>query len=156
MDLLGLYDLRGTGPYTVRARLDWKNKSYISSTRYLDIVPGLELNRLITDGPGGVSLRCFSLRSLYRERRTHLFVRIEDKDNGICYGLYDLGKLLRVGKPEIGLNGDGNVEIRHQSAPEQFTRTTLSLDGKVIDQQVDGVFTERESSVNQNNIIPLR
>ena len=47
VNLLRLYDMRRTGPYSIRGRIDWRGKSFLTGKAYLDIVPGFEIAKTV-------------------------------------------------------------------------------------------------------------
>lgn len=133
LDILSAYAIRRTGPYTITARVEWGGRLFLSSKMFLDVVPGLEISRLISQVPGEPSAtRTYTLRTLNRDRMERLFLRIEDEDAAICYGVVDLGQIVRLYPPTVQVDGLGDVHILHQSAPSQYTHTILTPNGIVV------------------------
>jgi hypothetical protein len=130
VDLQEIYDMRDTGPYTVRARVDWKGTSYSSPRMYLDVVPGLSIGEMTVEAGGG--FRKLTLRTLHRERKEYLFLVIENARAGICYGAFDLGRIVRVQKPMLTIDAEEQIHILHQSAPTHYTHTILTSEGEQI------------------------
>ncbi len=127
LDLARLYAVGRTGPYKVAARLAIPgNQDFTSSYSYLDVVPGLEIARLVCEPPGksGARLLC-TLRTLSRQREEHVFVRVEDDTRGVGLGAFDLGSIVRVFQPQMILDDLGCVHVLHQSAPGRFTHTVV-------------------------------
>jgi len=136
IDILPAYTLRRTGPYTVAARLDWNEKAFVSGKMFLDVLPGLEIQKVVSGIPGDASVtRTYSLRMLSRDRKERLFLRIDDEDQSQCFGVLDLGTIVRMFTPVLQVDGIGNVHILHQSGPWQYARHVVTPDGQPISQE---------------------
>ena len=136
VNILPAYPLRRTGPYTVATRLDWNEKAFVSGKMFLDVVPGLELMKLVSGIPGDASVtRTYSLRTLSRDRKERLFLRIDDEDQSECYGVLDLGSIVRMFTPVMQVDGVGNIHILHQSGPWQYARHVFTPNGEPLSQE---------------------
>ncbi len=124
IDLLRLFDLVESGPIAVTARVEAGGKEYVSSRLLLDIVPGLVFAETDASAPGeGVGVRRYQLRTLGRGGNEYLFLRVDDPERGVCRGVFDLGTLVRVWKPQMMVDGKGLLHVLHQSAPARLTHT---------------------------------
>jgi hypothetical protein len=135
-NLLSAYRIVRPGPYTVTARVRWGGKVYISPRVFLDVLPGLEIAKLTAGLPGGKSTRTFSLRTLSRDMAEHMFLRIDDEDLHTCYGVFDLGRIVRLYPPKIVVDGLGHVHVLHQSGPSQYAHTEFTADGRAVRQDL--------------------
>ncbi|HBA82982.1 MAG TPA: hypothetical protein DCZ95_02705 [Verrucomicrobia bacterium] len=129
IDLLGSYDLRKEGPYRIKTRVTWNGTEYLSPKVLLDITPGSEIDRFAAGVPGGGGLRTCTLRIQRRERTEHLFLRIDDEEQGQCLGVYDLGQLVRLYKPRMQMDAEGNIHVLHQSGPWRYTHSVFGPNG---------------------------
>lgn len=137
VNLMEVYDLRSTGPYNIHATVYWAGQMFASPKVYLDILPGLEINRLINRHPSNPQrTQIFSLRTLHRGRGDYLFVRIDDEALGLCRGVYDLGRLLRPFEPVLQADVSGQVHILHQSGPTRYTHSIFTADGNPVAQDL--------------------
>lgn len=128
------YDLRPTGPYTIRARVEWGDKVFLSPKMFLDVLPGLAIGKLTAGIPGRPGeMRTYTLRTMSRRRIEHLFLRIDDDDQGKCYGVVNLGPVVRRYEPKLQVDGNGNIHVLFQSGPERFTHSVISPDGQPVD-----------------------
>lgn len=127
------YDLRKTGSYTLYARLDHRGTRSRSGRMYLDVVPGLIIHeqRVMTRSGS----RTISLRTLQRDRVMHLFCRIEDEQRQICYGVHDLGRLLRHDPTGILVDSEDLIHVLHQSGPTRYSHSIFGADGTPIRQE---------------------
>jgi hypothetical protein len=130
------YDLRATGPYTVRAGVSWRGRGFLSSGVYLDLVPGLEMMRAAGPGPDGSGMRLYRLLTLNRDRGEHLFLRIDDEEGRMSYGTIHLGRLLRLNPPQLIVDAHGHITILHQTAPGRYAYHRFSPDGRALLQRV--------------------
>lgn len=132
-DLVTLYTLRAAGPYSVTARLTIGGEMLVSEKVYLDIVPGLELGRIQVDLPGerGGRRTCV-LRTLARERTESLFLRVDDTAKGICFGVLDLGGILRMHDPVMRADAGGRIHVLHQSGPTRYTHSVIDPAGALV------------------------
>lgn len=137
INVTSAYDIRYTGPYTVRARVNWQGRSYVSGGAFLEIVPGMEIRELQTslaaDGSGS---RSYRLLTLHRNRGDHLFLRVDDLDADICYTVTHLGRLLRTQGPQMEIDGQHNVTILHQTAPSRFFYHVFSPNGEMLRRKI--------------------
>ena len=130
------YDLRATGPYTVRAGVAWRGRGFLSSGVYMDVVPGLEMMRAAGPDPDGSGMRIYRLLTLNRDRGEHLFLRIDDEEGRMCYGTIHLGRLLRLNPPKLIVDAHGHITILHQTAPGRYGYHRFNADGQALLQRV--------------------
>ncbi len=126
------YDLRSTGPYTLRARVDWEGQGFVSPKVFADIVPGFEIERLISAAGAARSMRHYRLLTLNRDRGEHVFLRIDDEAEGICYGVIHLGRIIRTRTPMLRVDGDFNVHVLHQSGPGRYAHNVFNPEGRRV------------------------
>ncbi|MFH0909742.1 MAG: hypothetical protein V1929_13365 [bacterium] len=84
-NLLDFFDLRKVGSYKVYGKALWNGKAYISERAFLDIVPGMEIQRIEAGLPAGGG-RQYTLRTLNRDRFDRLLMRIDDDEGGSATG----------------------------------------------------------------------
>lgn len=130
-DLQRIFPVGRYPTLAVRARLTVGNKSFVTKSMYVDIMPGMEIMRIHAPAPDG-EIHSYSLRSLSRDKRDRLFLRIGNESDTVCYGLADLGRFMRIGKPTIEVDGLGRVHILHLSGPGQFIHSVFDAAGTPI------------------------
>lgn len=165
-DISKRFNLGKMGPYTVQLKLEWSDYVFTSESRFVDVVSGTEVDHLTTSTPDGE--RTFSLRLLNREKHDRLFLRIEDPS--VCYGVFDLGRVVRMSNPEIKMDAKGMVHILHQSGPQQYSYVVYSPQGvrtrketygdnitraTIVSDDVGAVSVETVHVATQNEIKPL-
>jgi hypothetical protein len=131
-DLAKWYDLARTGKYVTWIEVDWRGVAYRSNKVVFDVVRGIELERVIRSVPSYPDLQwTYSLRYWTRPHKgrnaEYLFLSVDDLPNGMNYGVFQLGRLVRVFKPEVQIDPYGLVRVVHQSGPDCFARSTLAV-----------------------------
>jgi hypothetical protein len=135
-DLQRAYEIGRQGPYSIVARVVRGGEAFVSGKAFLDVLPGLlvlEHRATVKDPPG--SHRTMRLRTLARDRMDYLFLRIDDEDRALCYGVFDLGTIIRVFKPDLKMDADDSVHVLHQSAPARFTYSAFTAGGQPLEQR---------------------
>lgn len=131
------YDMRGEGPYTIRVRANWNQRTFASSPAFVDVVPGLEIRRLTgVLGDQAQGERVNTLLTLNRDRGEHLFLRVDDVRAGICYAVVHLGRFLRVREPIMRIDGYGNVNVLHLAAPGRFVHHVFDSNGRRVSRRI--------------------
>jgi hypothetical protein len=137
VDLLDFYDLERQGSYSIQAVVRWGSHEFAGKKLFIDMVPGLELQRMLVVPPGNPdALLTFGLRKLSRSGGEHLFLRIDDEDENLCYGVINLGRVIQMYKPELRADAQGRVHVLHQSGPSQYTHSVVSADGQPVSRKI--------------------
>ena len=124
-DVAQLYGLYEAGPVRLRAVVYRDGNAVYSNPLSLDIVPGIPAASVRRVVPGYTDMfRIYTLRYWTRNREESLFLSINDED-GRNFGVFDLGRVVRVVRPRIDVDTSGNVTVFHQSGAQLFTRTTF-------------------------------
>lgn len=133
-DLLSLYQIRSPGAYSVTARMHGSAGLVTSARQFLDVVPGMPVTSMTRPHVDGVRYT-YQLRSLSRDREDHLFLRVDDEAQSLCFGVFDLGSMLRVVDPVMKSDKRGRIHVLHQSAPTRFTHSVFEADGQPVSSQ---------------------
>jgi hypothetical protein len=128
------YDLRDIDSYTLRMRVEFLDRYFYSKNCYFDVRKGEELLSIVSEYDG--TFRTYSLEAVVRDRQEKLFLRIED--DATCYGVIELGKIIKLYKPTLMADYDGNVHALFHSGPSEYTEVTVSGDGEIIKRSVRG------------------
>ena len=137
VNLQAAYKITDTGPYTVTSRVEWGGKVFISPKLLLDVLPGLEISKLVAGIPENPNaVRSYTLRTLNRDRKEVVFLRINDDDRELCYGVFELGTIVRLFEPKLLTDEVGNIHVLHQSGPWQFTHSVFTPHGDPVVQEV--------------------
>ena len=129
VNLLDGYRIIKGQSYMLRPMLEFDGVRFGGARLSLEVQPGLELLARNYGMPGSGAARAVSLRQIHRERSDRLFFRIDDPDAGRCYGLYELGRVIRFFTPQLERDRDDVFHVLHQSAPDRFVHARFSDDG---------------------------
>lgn len=126
VDVSRWYNMNRMGRYIVRAVLRKGHRMTHSQRQMIDIVRGLEIASKTRRVPGYADLsRTYSLRYWKRGRHEYVFLVVNEEPSGLNYGVFQLGRIIRVSKPALSVDRKGKVEIRHQCGPDCYIRTVF-------------------------------
>ncbi|MCO5061259.1 MAG: hypothetical protein M9963_04540 [Kiritimatiellae bacterium] len=132
-DLQQIFPLGRYHSLSVRARLTVGSRSFVTDKMFVELLPGTEVMRLQAPAPDG-QIHTYSLRTINREKRDRLFLRISNEDESLCYAVGDLGRYMRLGKPTLEADGLGRVHVLHMTAPNQFMHSVYEASGPLVSQ----------------------
>lgn len=133
IDLTRWYPITSQGRYFISAEIEWNGKIYKTERKLIDVVSGIEIARVVRKLSGRQSNdRVYTLRYWQRNRQDNLFFLVEEPSASYHYGVFDLGPIVRVMKPELSVDRHGNIKIVHQSGINKVTETTLFSDDDEI------------------------
>ena len=125
----GRFDLTDIGRYTIKVQARWQGLIYESNEVTLDVVEGLILETTERHLSGYTDhLRRYTLRYWKRNKVEHLFLRVEEPSRYLTYGVYDLGRVVRVSRPMLRVDQDGKVTVVHQLGKDCFKRSIFQSD----------------------------
>ncbi len=133
-DLLRIFPLGNQHSISVRARLTVGSRSFVTEKMFVEILPGTEVMRMQAPATDG-QIHTYSLRTINREKRDRLFLRISNEDESLCYSASDLGRFARIGKPTLEVDGLGRVHVLHLMAPNQFAHSVFSSNGALVSRE---------------------
>jgi hypothetical protein len=84
------------------------------------------------DAPGPGKVRTYSLMTNRFPDHTSLYVRVEDKDSGIVYATYSLGRIISFGEPEAELDRENQLHVLHCAGPRTWTYSRIGLNGEAL------------------------
>lgn len=122
VELRNHFSLQQVGRYRVTASVVKGEMRFVSAPVNVEIVQGLEImsvERCLPDASDQV--RRYSLRCWERNGKEQVFLRVTDDKQSESYGVFPLGPILRMMKPEITADLDGRVRVRHQSRGDAIT-----------------------------------
>ncbi|HMP72750.1 MAG TPA: hypothetical protein PKE55_05745 [Kiritimatiellia bacterium] len=132
------HDIRAQGQYTALARAEWGQTAFLSRPVFFDVVPGVEIQRMVVPLPDEEGERTFMLRTVNRGRAEHLLIRVDDELNRLCYAVIDLGRMANRAPPEMKIDSAGQAHVLFQSSPGQHVYAVCAPDGFLADRQVFG------------------
>lgn len=121
-----LYAIRSQGLYKIRAGVEMNGVHYVSPETMLEIVNGFEFQRLTAGVPGDAHvMRTYILFYFQRDGFENIYLRIEDADKTV-YGMFNLGRVVRVRPTEIKVDEAGNVHVLFQTMGMGFVHTAFT------------------------------
>lgn len=146
IDLTMWYSVSPVGSYHIVAELEHGGRRWHSKGFLVNVVDGIELASAQRSIPGDPNrTRRYSLRYWAREQKEHIFLRSEEPENGIVYGVFYLGNLIRVFPPQLNVERNGGITVIHQSGRNMFTRTTFMSEPHAV-KFIDQVY------INENGV----
>lgn len=133
VDLARIFDLREQRRYLVAAVVEWRGRDYPARPRYISILNGIKISSETRGLPMAPELvRTYTLRYHVRDNTEHLFLRVDGENEDVCFGVFDLGPIVRVYQPLMTFDHLGNVRVVHHSSRGANTHSYLISDKKGV------------------------
>lgn len=119
--LTSLFSMCRRGAYQVKACIEWNNTLFASPAVNLEMLKGFEIARMIAGLPGEPgAMRLYRLEYLPKNNGEYVYLSIADEQSGKIYGMFNLGRIIRVRKPEMKVDEAGNIHVLFQSTAMVF------------------------------------
>jgi len=138
INLTPMYAVHDFGTYRVRAHVYFAdlNKYFYSQTKVFEVTearPIWQKTVGLPEGAGGPGdARTYSLLTNRFPNHTSLYVRVEDKDNGIVYATYSLGHVIAFDEPQAELDNANQLHVLYCAAPRSWSYARVSLNGELL------------------------
>lgn len=138
IDLAALYPVHDFGTYHVRAHIYFADlgKFFYSPSRVFEVTDARPIWQQTVGIPDGVAApgnaRTYSLLSNRFPDHTSLYVRVQDRDTGIVYGTYSLGRSIAFEQPQAEIDRANQLHVLHCAAPRAWTYSRVGLNGELI------------------------
>ena len=138
INLAPLYAVHDFGTYHVRAHIYFTDlgKFFYSASRVFEVTDARPIWQktvgIPEDLPGAGSARTYSLLTNRFPDHTSLYVRVEDKDNGIVYSTYSLGRAIAFDQPQAELDRANQLHVLHCAAPRSWSYARIGLNGELL------------------------
>lgn len=133
-----LYAVHDLGVYHVRAHIYFADlsKFFYSQTKVFEVTDARPIWQRTVGMPEGAAgrgdARTYSLLSNRFPDHTSLYVRVEDKDSGIVYATYSLGRMIAFDEPQAEVDRSNQLHILHCAAPRSWAYSRVGLNGELI------------------------
>lgn len=124
MDLASVFNISKALPYTISCNAAWRGDVFSSNREFLEVVPGMVVDR--KQAGYGEKGRIYTLLYIHRKGRAKLFLKVQDAERSICYGVYELGDYIRMAEADILIDSNGRAHLLHQSGPRRYTYHRLN------------------------------
>jgi hypothetical protein len=138
VNLTPLFPVHDFGTYHVRANVYFPdlNKFFYSATKVVqvsDARPIWQKTVGVPEGmPGAGEVRTYSLLSNRFLDHTSLYVRVENKDSGVVYTTYSLGRIIASEDPQAEIDRANQLHVLHCAAPRTWAYSHVGLNGELL------------------------
>jgi hypothetical protein len=138
IDLAALYSVHDFGTYHVRAHIYFADlgKFFYSASRVFEVTDARPIWQQTVGIPDGVAApgnaRTYSLLSNRFPDHTSLYVRVQDRDTGIVYATYSLGRSIAFEQPRAEIDRENQLHVLHCAAPRAWTYSRVGLNGEML------------------------
>ena len=139
IDLGSLYSVHDFGAYHVRTNVYFADlaKFFYSPTRVFEVTDARPIWQQTVGIPGGVAasgeVRTYSLLTNRFPDHTSLYVRVQDKDTGIVYATYPLGRTVAFEQPQAEIDRANQLHVLHCAAPRAWSYSRIGLNGELLE-----------------------
>ena len=138
IDLASLYPVHDFGAYHVRTHIYFADltKFFYSGTRVFEVTDARPIWQQTVGIPDGVAaagnVRTYSLLTNRFPDHTSLYVRVQDKDTGIVYATYSLGRSIAFEQPQAEIDRANQLHVLHCAAPRAWSYSRIGLNGELL------------------------
>src|SRR5881398_1360338 len=138
INLTPLYPVHDFGTYHVRAHIYFADlgKFFYSGTKVFEVTDARPIWQGTVGIPDGVSapgnVRTYSLMTNQFPDHTSLYVRVQDKDNGIVYATYSLGRIISFEEPQAQIDRTNKLHVLQCAAPRSWAYSRIGLNGELL------------------------
>ena len=138
IDLTPLYPVHQYGAYHVRTNIYFADlgKFFYSGTRVFEVTdarPIWQQTVGVPDGGGSGDVRTYSLMTNRFPDHTSLYVRVQDKDTGVVYATYSLGRTISFEQPQAEIDRANRLHVLHCAAPRSWSYARVGLNGQLLE-----------------------
>ena len=138
INLTPLFPVSDLGAYHVRANIYFTdlNKFFYSATKAFQVTDARAIWQKTVGVPDGVSgagdVRTYSLLSNRFVDYTGLYVRVENRETGVVYSTYSLGRIIANEEPQAEIDRANQLHVLHCAAPRSWSYSHIGLNGELL------------------------
>jgi len=138
VNLTPLYPVHDFGTYHVRTNVYFADleKFFYSPTRVFEVTDARPIWQQTVGIPDGVAApgnaRTYALLTNRFPDHTSLYVRVQDKDSGVVYATYSLGRAIAFEEPQTEIDHANQLHVLHCSAPRAWAYSRIGLNGELL------------------------
>jgi hypothetical protein len=139
IDLGPLYPVHDFGAYHVRTHVYFADlgKLFYSGTGVFEVTDARPIWQQTVGIPTGVAaageVRTYSLLTNRFPDHTSLYVRVQDKDTGVVYATYSLGRAIAFEQPQAEIDRANQLHVLHCAAPRAWSYSRIGLNGQLLE-----------------------
>ena len=138
INLTPLYPVHEYGTYHVRTNIYFADlgKFFYSAPRVFEVTdahPIWQQTVGVPDSAGASGdVRTYSLMTNRFPDHTSLYVRVQDKDTGVVYATYSLGRTIAFEQPQAEIDRANQLHVLHCAAPRAWSYARIGLNGELV------------------------
>ena len=138
IDLTPLYPVHEFGGYHVRTNIYFADlgKFFYSVSRVFEVTDARPIWQQSVGIPAGAGasgdVRTYSLMTNRFPDHTSLYVRVQDKDTGVVYATYSLGRTVSLEQPQAEIDRANQLHVLHCAAPRAWSYARIGLNGQLL------------------------
>jgi hypothetical protein len=134
IDLTPLFPISDLGVYHVRANVYFADlsKFFYARPKVFEVTNARPIWQRTVGDPTSEGVRTYSLMTNRFPDHTSLYVRVEDKNNGLVYATYSLGRVIAFDEPHAEVDRDNRLHVLQCSAPRVWSYSIIALDGRLL------------------------
>jgi hypothetical protein len=138
INLTPRYPVHDFGTYHVRTHVYFADlgKFFYSPSRVFEVTDARPIWQQTVGIPDGVAapgnVRTYSLLTNRFPDHTSLYVRVQDRDSGIVYATYSLGRAIAFEEPQAEIDRANQLHVLHCSAPRAWAYSRIGLNGELL------------------------
>ena len=139
INLTPLYPVNEFGAYHVRTNVYFADlgKFFYSGTRVFEVTDARPIWQQTVGVPEGTAgsgeVRTYSLMTNRFPDHTSLYVRVQDKDKGVVYATYSLGRIISSEQPQAEIDRANQLHVLHCAAPRAWSYARVGLNGELLE-----------------------
>ncbi|HEX3817103.1 MAG TPA: hypothetical protein VHW03_02310 [Chthoniobacterales bacterium] len=133
INLTDRFPVGDLGVYHVRANVFFAdlNKYFYSHGKVFEVTTARPVWQQTVGTPDD-GARTYSLMTNRFPDHTSLYVRVEDKANGLVYATYSLGRVIAFDEPHAEIDRENRLHVLQCDAPRMWSYSVVGLDGKLL------------------------
>jgi hypothetical protein len=137
IDISPLYPVHDFGVYHVKANIYFTDlgKYFYSAAKVFEVTdarPFWQQTVGVPDGAGPGEARTYSLMTNRFPDHTSIYVRVADKDTGIVYATYSLGRMIAYDEPKVQIDPTNRLHVLHCSGPRRWSYSVIGVNGELV------------------------
>ncbi|HST30019.1 MAG TPA: hypothetical protein VLK27_04200 [Chthoniobacterales bacterium] len=138
IDLTPLYGVHDFGTYRVRAHIYFGglNQFFYSPTKVFEVTDARPIWQKTVgvpqNGNASGNVRTYSLMTNRFADHTSLYVRVEDKNRGMVYATYSLGRIIAFDQPQTEFDHSNQLHVLYCAAPRMWSYARIGLNGELV------------------------
>jgi hypothetical protein len=136
IDLTPLYPVHEFGAYHVRTNVYFADlgKFFYSGTGVFEVTDARPIWQQTVGVPGaGDEVRTYSLMTNRFPDHTSLYVRVQNRDSGVVYATYSLGRTISFEQPQAEIDRANQLHVLHCAAPRAWSYARVGLNGELLE-----------------------